>query len=285
LAKPFYNHFSVSLAALFLLFYRWLYPGGTASLTGMWNHLLGFFLVWGGAQAYAQCSLPRDPIVLIEEGDPHAADSKLFQSWEVEDSPEYWKETFTDPQSLSTFKTKLLQLGMEVDPVEILKRAVTHSVDDLDRQNAVLALERVKDLVKPVRCLEAYLMGLQADRREMVQFPTEFLSFILRSTDGKRLKIYYYTINFPGIKGVGDLKRAIDRDLASPTQWKVWTNLHNHNFLVNAEFTLGGVCPSAQDFGVYRSFADEEGLEEAWVTNGFHTMRLVRDDFWKFKAK
>jgi hypothetical protein len=36
----------------------------------------------------------------------------------------------------------------------------------------------------------------------------------------------------------------------------------------------GGIVPSRTDVQLYRSFAASDGLEAAWVTNGFETLKI-----------
>lgn len=123
-------------------------------------------------------------------------------------------------------------------------------------------------------------MAEQTDRMDMVTNPTEFTAFILRSQNGEKLRIYFYTVNQPGIGRVDAPMNAVREDVLQG--WGLWANLHNHNFFVNQKRRGGGVAPSQQDVSLFRSLAEAQGLQEAWITNGFDTLRIKQKDFLDF---
>ena len=63
----------------------------------------------------------------------------------------------------------------------------------------------------------------------MATQPTEFLALILRRADGRakgRLKIWFYTVDQPGIGRPGPITDAVQKDVTAG--WKPFLNLHKY---------------------------------------------------------
>ena len=68
--------------------------------------------------------------------------------------------------------------------------------------------------------------------------------------------------------------------------WSYWYAIHNHTVQKNGDLlALGVPAPSTSDVGLYRSLAEEMGLESLRVTNGFYTFSASTDELGAFRAR
>lgn len=124
-------------------------------------------------------------------GDPHAANGRLLQVWDVPNEPVLWSEATPESPAYRDFLDKLARADTETDPLALL-RASPHP-------NNALVIRNAADWIRPASCLEKLLVGEQHARMDTFATPTEFASLILRSPDSTRLRVYFYTINQDGI--------------------------------------------------------------------------------------
>ncbi len=208
--------------------------------------------------------------------------SELFQSWEVADSVAFYKASKPNSVSLDKYRETVLGVVPDLSALSLLRRALpllpAHSAD---RFNVKVAIEN-PTLIFPIQCWEALLLSQQTDRMDMVKSPTEFMAFVLRSRRHRGLKIFYYTINQAGMKGLAKITAWVKQEINTNPDWQVSQNLHNHNFLLGQDNILGVTAPSAADVGAFREMAIDLNLQEARITNGFDTIRLGAADFSKF---
>lgn len=229
------------------------------------------------------CEFETSSRVLFEEGAAALPDSKLIQVWDVNDSRVFRSRAMPASLSLDTYLAQVRAGFKSVKQSELLKASLSTQAG-ADAKNNQTAYRHRRRLIRPVRCLEALLLSFQTDRLDMVSTPTEFTAFVLKSKRGRKLRIYYYTVNQAGIGGMRPLLSLVETELKSG-QWRPWLSLHNHNFFLNGPRMGGTVAPSAPDVGFFQSTADELGLEEAWITNGFDTLTLRRRDFRRFSGR
>ena len=111
--------------------------------------------------------------------------------------------------------------------------------------------------------------------------PTEFLTFVLRSPDGARLRLYFYTANSDG-SGVS-ARRPNRRRGTTPRGWTVLADVHNHDFHPGDPTMNGAVGPSLPDAQFNLRFHAETGMAEAWITNGLHTAQIPAAAFPLFE--
>ena len=68
--------------------------------------------------------------------------------------------------------------------------------------------------------------------------------------------------------------------------WSYWYAIHNHTVQKNGDLlALGVPAPSTSDVGLYRSLAEEMGLQSFKVTNGFYTFSASTDELGAFRAR
>lgn len=223
------------------------------------------------------CRFRNQPEVIRNEPDV------LLQYWIEAVNPDFSSPTLPATESLHEFRDHINQL-LNTDPLELLA-AQRSRVNGGDAVNVDLVLAGEAGTIRKMSCLEGLLLSVQTERSagqgiSMYSDPTEFMSYIL--TRGDSLKIYYYTVDQPGIRGLSVFDELLDQDRADG--WAVSQHIHNHNFFPGSEMVLGGVVPSIADIGAYRNAVFRYGLSGATITNGFHSVDLTPDEFKKFSA-
>jgi hypothetical protein len=230
------------------------------------------------------CSFESEPRVILSEGNPHEEGSSILQLWEVANSPVLWSGAGqAPPGSYQRFLRQLSGLGIETDPVALLRRkAALPQASPGDAFNARLAADHAEAWISPINCLEALLLGAQNERVPLLERSTEFTAFILGSRDHSRIRIYSLTKNQDGIGNAGSVLELVAADLE--TGWSLLANLHNHNFRPT-EVDLNAVtAPSLSDTQFYLYLRDTHRLQSAWITNGVSTLRIPARDLSKFQA-
>lgn len=237
-----------------------------------WLVALAASLVLGqAASAREVCAFPDPPKVLVSAGDPHARGSRLLQVWEFADGAVWWSSR--EPAGYGAFRAEAAAKVGETAPLSLLRQA--------PNANNRLVAERAADWIAPINCLEMLLQQTQDRRIATFVQPTEFAAAVLRSADGRRLRVYFYTNNEDGIGKVGPLGDPVAQDAAAG--WKVLALLHNHNFHVGQPALNGVLGPSTADAQFNVNFAARAGMAQAWITNGLHTARIPASAFGLFE--
>jgi hypothetical protein len=215
------------------------------------------------------CTLPA-PTVLEQSGDPHGSDGRLLQVWDVPDDPVLWSDA-SPSGAYADFVAQVEQRKLETDPLTLLRRSPT--------PNNLLVVSRADDWIRPAGCLEKLMTGYQHARIGVFDAPTEFASVVMRSPDGARLRIYYYTINQDGIGRASPFLDPADVDAARG--WTMELVLHPHVFHPGQPELDGLVGPSVPDADLAYNLL-ESGLKQSWITNGIHTVRIPAEAFGLF---
>jgi hypothetical protein len=126
---------------------------------------------------------------------------------------------------------------MNLEPSAVLERQLPY-VSGGDGEN----VRRVLNGAGPIRmmnCLEALLLATQAERstsqgRSMYTHPTEFSSYVLQS--GDFLKIWYYTVDQPGLRGLAMLHEPLMADVQQG--WVALTHIHPTDPLTFCAFVV-----------------------------------------------
>jgi hypothetical protein len=243
--------------------------------------LAGLLLVLAGCQATppaetVACALPA-PTVIEQTGDPHGADGRLLQVWEIADAPVLWSEA-SPAGGYADFREQVRTKGIETDAVALLKAAPT--TDAKLAANNMLVVTHAGEWVRPAGCFEKLMVGLQHERIDTFKAPTEFVSVVMRSPDKARLKIYFFTVNQDGIGRMSPVTNpaALDREAG----WTMELVLHPHAFHPGQPALNGIVAPSVPDAG-FNFNASEDGLQQSWITNGIDTVRIPAAAFALFE--
>lgn len=224
------------------------------------------------ARADTACVFDTQPTVLVDEGDSHEIGSRLLKVWEVEDNSVFWSETVPDSEAYSQFRAEVADLGIETDPVRLLERSSI--------ENSRIVRQNANEWIKPAGCLEMLMYGYQHARMNTFTDPTEFGSFILRSPDTERLRVYYYTNNQDGLGNMDIIVTPVLEDKREG--WDVLVALHSHVFHPGQPEIDGILAPSEPDADFHVNLHARSGLPEAWITNGIHTVRMPASSFNDF---
>jgi hypothetical protein len=223
--------------------------------------------------ASARCMLPAPAQILLQQGDPHKAESKLLQMWEIPDRAEWASRADPQDPAYADFLEQVRLHAGNTDPAFLLSQNPI--------ANNRLVLKNRRAWVHPATCLEKALQAVQHGRIGTFQSPTEFGSIALQSKG--RLRVYYYTVNADGIGRVSPLTEPVLRDMAAG--WKVLWALHNHNFHPGQPILNGPIAPSSADAGFALNSRDDLKLPEARITNGIDTVRIPASAFGQFQIK
>lgn len=245
-----------------------------------WFLLLLCFPVNGRAR---ECRFESVPRVLFREGASSVLGGKLLQVWDERDDPVFSSRQLPHSASLNAFLKVARSKAGDVSQASLLKKAIEQNPGKGDQKNANLVYQERRKWVRPAGCLESLLFSQQTDRLDMASQPTELTAFVLKAKYGRRIRIYYYTVNQAGIGGMGTLTAPVLADLATG-QWRPWMSLHNHNFFFTGPVLGGTVAPSEADAQFFQSAASDFVLETAWITNGFDTLKLGRRHFRRLSA-
>lgn len=218
------------------------------------------------------CAFSSPPSILQSSGDPHAANGRLLQVWDVPNDPVLWSDATPTEGGYPDFRRKLASADTETGPLALLQASPTPN-------NAVVT-RNAAAWIRPASCLEKLLVGQQHARMDTFIAPTEFASLILRSPDNTRLHIYSWTINQDGIGRMSPLTDAAAPDLA--VGWRIAAMLHPHNFHPGQPQLNGILAPSEPDADFARNFAAGTPVEASWITNGLHTVRIPASAFGDF---
>lgn len=236
-------------------------------LRAAWLGVAAAVSLVGAAEASAVCAFPSGPKVLAEEGEPHAKGSRLLQVWEFGDAPVWWSKA--EPAGYGDFRARVRRLAGETDPVKLL--------DQTPSANGRLVAENASAWIAPATCLEKLLFQIQDQRIDTFAAPTEFVSMVLRSADGARLRVYFYTVNQDGIGRASPISEPAMADHRAG--WTVLAALHNHNFHPGDVRLNSALAPSLPDAQLNLNMAREAGLQGAWITNGLHTAHIPASAF------
>ncbi len=227
----------------------------------------------GGARAQTACAFPSPPRVIASEA------PRLLQVWEVPDAAVYWSDADPVDPAFAAFKAGVTKHVRVTDPVALLRASPGFDNARLIANNALVA-DRAADWIGTAGCLEKLLVSVQHARVDTFVRPTEFAAVVLRSPDGRALRIYYLTVDQDGIGRASPLTEPAVADVKAG--WRVEIALHNHAFHPGQPSLDGVIAPSEADAQFAVNFAAESGVRFAWITNGLHTSRIPASAFGLF---
>ena len=123
--------------------------------------LLGFFSTSTWA---AGCAFEPPATVITEVGEAHEPGAKLFQVWDLTDSPALWASETPDSPGYTAFRRDLEASGLETDPIILLRVERKSGELAADLLNRSVALERAETWIGPANCVEKVLIGIQNER-------------------------------------------------------------------------------------------------------------------------
>ena len=210
----------------------------------------------------------------LEKGSYH---SEAFLSQDWNQSP------VVESMQLRIYK-QLIRSVTSVDPYYLLnkQRDIFQKLFPKDAQKMTSILEGDFGQIFKGGCVENALLDHQVKN---FGASTEFLAYIFqKKVNGKlQYKLRVITQNTVYVGGKPQFQSLVDKDLSDG--WQLIIHLHNHPFfLKNSSGDIAGtVVPSGPDINTYIALSKTLNLQEAWVTNGFNTLRLPRYQFHMFK--
>jgi hypothetical protein len=238
------------------------------------------------ARGAGECRWPVAPVVLRQ-----AADT-VYQSWTYQAGRMPERVDVSRLPGLSAFlDTVRLRVGA-LDARALLDRQVAYyaSRPDPDSQGEAANGRSVRSgtlgTVRPISCLEALLVEIQAARFPMASHPTEFHALVMERSDaGRRLvRVYFAGSSAPWPPKANLLLDHVAADRRDG--WRAVAHLHNHPFLFASEGDIAGAnAPSLTDVQFWRYLRDSFGVESARVTNGFATFEAPAAAFDRLRAR
>jgi len=219
--------------------------------------------------------------------------------FELPDLPYIWEPGEPGIRILNFRKALIERLGNEMDSRELTERqrAIFAAMPDEwsgEAANSAMLLEGRAGTITDMSCLEMMLWNWQDARFPMLEHPTEFGAFVVRGH--AQVRVYISSADLVGGKINREVTRQIQADILDGYQ--LVTHIHNHPFLFDrvvgdrmwtTDATIndiaGALAPSMSDVGLYRSFRENHGLKEAWITNGLQSSRFHAGEFDSLSAR
>ena len=222
-------------------------------------------------------------VILAQEGPAE------FLYWELETNPDLWSldlgavnalEAYRDSLALALGKAKF-EAAVHKEAVQNLEKHLLKNEKNGDRINALLVHTDSLGQVRAINNLESQILNYQMERFPMFSQPTEFHAFITEHKPSGKIRVYF---------GASDTEwpphpDAILDELEKPENqhWKLILHLHNHYCKEDQNY-VGILAPSLADAQYYGMLKENYQLEQALITNGFHTVVINQEDFEKFES-
>ena len=142
-------------------------------------------------------------------------------------------------------------------------------------------LKRSNELIKPISCLEGFLMNFFGERLKKPIFLnySEFGAFVLTARNGDTRIYFQVNPQTAYLPASPHLDQLIVQDIKKG--YRLSFHLHNHPFNPGGpkQDIAGTPIPSGEgtgvgDFSAYARFKKDFGMQEARITNGFSTLRV-----------
>lgn len=134
--------------------------------------------------------------------------------------------------------------------------------------------------ITPVTCLQSILFDLQNRDFPVWEEPTETGAMVLTRGFGSVTLVRVYVLTQQGNASISfhDVLPRVRADVEAG--WDLRAHFHSHPFAPDNPIDIAGTTiPSSADASTYRSLRDELDLQEAWITNGIHSLRLGAGEF------
>lgn len=226
--------------------------------------------------------LPTPTAIVVAEPKP----GELNELFELHDTPALWAPCPEDAAA-AAYRAALGPRVGELTPRALVERQravfTEQQFPDEYANATVIARGQAGSIHRP-SCLERQLFAHQAAQFPLVEHPTEFGAWILRSHD-QRVRVYFSSQDRVGQRLRRELNDRVAEDHAHG--WHVVAHLHSHPFLLGRVVgdrmwtradtiadVAGGLAPSTADAQLWKNFADAVALEEGWITNGLDTIHV-----------
>lgn len=197
------------------------------------------------------------------------------------DLSDHWRSSpFAESKVVRTFRESISE-RVNVDPIyllekqlEIFRRFIPDSpFNDLTAKIISGEIGRIEG----VSCLEESI--LEAHLRKFGP-AREFSAIVLEKDDdhGPLSKVHIHSNGDFGVNNSREFDRRIQADI--DVGWKMVIHLHNHLFVFDNPYgdIAGTTVPSEGDLSYYQKLRRKFGLKQAWITNGFNTVKIEIDE-------
>lgn len=211
--------------------------------------------------------------------------------YQTQDSPLFYQaaavQAATGSAVMADFQ-KQVRARVDVDPYFLLKRQrVIFDQAGIKELLPRFDLVLQQDLVA-MSFLEQIFFELHAEKMQKPLFQsfTEFGLNVLKGPRGDLILIFISNSEDATVPNSGIREKILKKYLAKGYKYKI--HIHSHPFIFdNGGRDIGGtILPSGIDgFGdvpVYLKEKKNFKLENAWITNGFNTLRIQAADFDKY---
>jgi len=222
------------------------------------------------------------PVVLKQEG------TEIFQYWELKNDSNLWTQYFKLPINIKSYQDTLESvLGKDSFNLFVQRMAYQDSsfesiqTNNSDSINAQLIHSKNVGKIRPIQYLEAQLLDYQLSRYPLFSWPTEFHGFIITHDSLKLVRVYFAASDQPWPPKPNLILERLKKELNQG--WTFKYHLHNHYEPRSRQY-LGILAPSMADAQYYQFLLEDFKLENALITNGFHTVEITKNEFSKFRA-
>lgn len=189
---------------------------------------------------------------------------------------------FRPPARLGQFQREARAEIGDINPIRLITRQMkifsNAGIKDRVFGNVLKGARR---WIGPISCVEAYLMEMHGARLNEPLFGhySEFGAYAVRMRSGQR-RIYFQSYPESAMLPTSQkIHAGLRRDVAAGG--KLEFHLHNHPFspknpsgdIAGTPLPSGGSF-NGGDFSAFRMMEAEFGLQQARITNGFHTLRI-----------
>lgn len=244
-----------------------------------------FGFVLGGWPTEAATTVACSFFRAKSHGDQSVGEGLVYKSMEFVDNDHYWSTLDPYDQLFQIYKDWVVSHA-DPEPVRLLERqreiARQHAGDKRAARYDLILDGRV-GAVMPTSCLEKLLLRMHFSHQNPTRAPSEFGAAIFRKTEKDRvlLRVLFLSNAEPSISW-SSIEWQIREEQSKG--WQYWVNLHNHPFWFQGHTgdTRGTIVPSgnlhAGDIAVFHRHFNHYSLQEAWITNGFSTIKILPRD-------
>ena len=133
----------------------------------------------------------------------------------------------------------------------------------------------------PTMCVQSAFVDLQNQDYPLWDAASEAAAIVLVRENGGRTELRAYVQTQDAMLSVMTIDYLLAAIADLDDGWQMRAHFHIHPFVFSGAFSgfLGYVVPSQPDLNTYQSLSADYGLEEAWISNGLHSLQMTADEF------
>jgi hypothetical protein len=115
----------------------------------------------------------------------------------------------------------------------------------------------------------------------MFSHPTEFHGFLAKNDQEKKIRVYFASSDTEWPPKPTVIIAALEKEM--DRGWRLAGHLHNH-YCKKVDDYIGILAPSLADAQYYKYLKEKFNIDKAFITNGFHTVEINKNDFEKLES-